>query len=215
MLILTLTPTPTRTLTPNPTQPKSQPLTLPRSELRAVRAPPPAPRPIEWHTSDAPDDVDRDYIVYVSRAKYHHRKCQVVRTWHHRAYGGTGTTMRKASHPNPNPIPNPIPIPNLDPDPDPNHAEGPLRGDRASSRRQAVLEVLSPNLDHIWLQPRSHVVAGAPTASASSSTCSQGAGCARRLSTVRLRTRATTRARAPHGWSRSSSQMATQGSQAS
>ena len=66
------------------------------SELRAVRAPPPAPRQIEWDTSDVPDDVDRDNVVYVSRSKYHHRKCKVVHTWHHRAYGGRGTTMQKS-----------------------------------------------------------------------------------------------------------------------
>ena len=53
------------------------------SDLRTVGASAPAPRPPEWDTTDAPSGVDRDNLVYVSRSKYHHRLCPVVRAWHH------------------------------------------------------------------------------------------------------------------------------------
>ena len=54
------------------------------SELHAVMAPPPLPRPLEVPT-DVPsdlDEVDRAHVVYVSRAKYHHRSCPMIESWH-------------------------------------------------------------------------------------------------------------------------------------
>ena len=174
------------------------------SELRAVRAPPPAPRQIEWDTSDVPDDVDRDNVVYVSRSKYHHRKCEVVHTWHHRAYGGKGTTMQKsrfediARRVSIKPCSKcaaPAPIAHRRPCRPCRHPRGCQPPAYRAARRPLPADAL--------------------TASASSSTCSQGAGCARLLFTDRRLTHATTRARAPHGWSRLESQMATRGSQAS
>ena len=54
------------------------------SDLRAICAPVPSPRPLEWDTTDAPSDVDRDNVVYVSASRYHHRLCPVVASWHHR-----------------------------------------------------------------------------------------------------------------------------------
>ena len=59
------------------------------SELHAIGAPPPPPRPLEAVAEQGTDvpselrDVDRENIVYVSaNNKYHHRSCSVIEQWH-------------------------------------------------------------------------------------------------------------------------------------